>query len=224
MSEYTTTLRWWCTSLNNNDTSLSVKQNIELALPKIFNFDFPIFNENYREELEFKIIHHFYFREIGFETPGLFREYLNMKLNEIMPYYNQRYQSELLTYNPFDNINITTVGSTSGNNTQSTSTNGTGSVNGNDSSAYSDTPQNGLTDVDNLNYLTNYTKNTNGSETATSSEGSTAAHNDGNYEETKTGKDSQTSFMELLTQYRKTFLNIDMEVIHELDNLFMNVY
>lgn len=48
MSEYTTTLRWWCTSINNNNTSLSVQQNILKALPSIFNFDFPIFREDYR--------------------------------------------------------------------------------------------------------------------------------------------------------------------------------
>lgn len=62
--------------------------------------NYPIFSEDYRETLNNKIIEHFYFREIGCETPDRFAFYLRRKLNEIMPYYNQLYTSELLQYNP----------------------------------------------------------------------------------------------------------------------------
>lgn len=224
MSEYTTSLRWWCTSINNNDTSLSIKDNITNALPTIFNFEFPIFNENYRETLEFKIIHHFYFREIGFETPALFRDFLYRRLNEIMPYYNQRYNSELLTYDPFETTKITTTGNNSGTNNQSTSSNGSSSSNGGNSSAYSDTPQNGLSGVEDLNYLTNYTKDSNNSSGTSTSSGSSTGNATGQFTETKTGKDGTESFMSLLKQYRESFLNIDMEVIKDLEDLFMQIY
>lgn len=224
MSEYTTSLRWWCTSINNNDTSLSIKDNITNALPTIFNFEFPIFNENYRETLEFKIIHHFYFREIGFETPALFRDFLYRRLNEIMPYYNQRYNSELLTYDPFETTKITTTGNNSGTNNQSTSSNGSSSSNGGNSSAYSDTPQNGLSGVEDLNYLTNYTKDSNNSNGTSTSSGSSTGNATGQFTETKTGKDGTESFMSLLKQYRESFLNIDMEVIKDLEDLFMQIY
>ena len=43
--------------------------------------DYPIFDENYREVLETKILKHFYFREIGFETFALWKFKLNEKLN-----------------------------------------------------------------------------------------------------------------------------------------------
>lgn len=224
MSEYTTSLRWWCTSINNNDTSLSIKDNITNALPTIFNFDFPIFNENYRETLEFKIIHHFYFREIGFETPALFRDFLYRRLNEIMPYYNQRYNSELLTYDPFETTKITTTGNNSGTNNQSTSSNGSSSSNGGNSSAYSDTPQNGLSGVEDLNYLTNYTKDSNNASGTSTSSGTSTGNATGQFTETKTGKDGTESFMLLLKQYRESFLNIDMEVIKDLEDLFMQIY
>ena len=224
MSEYTTSLRWWCTSINNNDTSLSIKDNITNALPTIFNFDFPIFNENYRETLEFKIIHHFYFREIGFETPALFRDFLYRRLNEIMPYYNQRYNSELLTYDPFETTKITTTGNNSGTNNQSTSSNGSSSSNGGNSSAYSDTPQNGLSGVEDLNYLTNYTKDSNNASGTSTSSGTSTGNATGQFTETKTGKDGTESFMSLLKQYRESFLNIDMEVIKDLEDLFMQIY
>lgn len=57
---------------------------------------YPIFNENHRAELNQKIIDHFYFREIGFETAELFNFHLKRTMNEIMPYYNKLFQSELL--------------------------------------------------------------------------------------------------------------------------------
>ena len=66
--------------------------------------DYPIFDENYRATLNDKIIKHYYFREIGLETPGLFKFYLNQKLAEIMPYYNKLYKSELIEFNPLYNV------------------------------------------------------------------------------------------------------------------------
>ena len=57
---------------------------------------YPIFSENHREELNKKIIEHFYFREIGFETAELFNFHLKRTMNEIMPYYNKLFRSELL--------------------------------------------------------------------------------------------------------------------------------
>lgn len=61
---------------------------------------YPIFDEQYRAVLNDKIIRHFYFREIGLETPEKFAFFLNRKMNEIMPYYNQVYESELISYDP----------------------------------------------------------------------------------------------------------------------------
>lgn len=62
--------------------------------------EYPIFDELYRETLNKKIIDHYYFHEIGQETAGQFRHYLKTKLNEIMPYYNQLYESELIEIEP----------------------------------------------------------------------------------------------------------------------------
>lgn len=80
---------------------------IQQALPSIFNFDFPIFDEAYRNVLETKIIKHFYFREIGFETVGLWQAMLDIKLNDIMPFYNQLYKSATLDFNPFYDVDLT---------------------------------------------------------------------------------------------------------------------
>ena len=82
------------------------KYTVELGtLVNKFGFDlelneYPIFNEEYREKLNSKILNHYYFHEIGFEVPERFRFYLKSTLNEIMPYYNQLLESELLSINP----------------------------------------------------------------------------------------------------------------------------
>lgn len=78
------------------------------------NYDFqltqyPIFDENYRNVLNQKILDHYKFREIGFETPALFRHYLKMTLNELMPYYNQLYKSQLIEYNPMYDVDMETT-------------------------------------------------------------------------------------------------------------------
>lgn len=62
--------------------------------------DYPIFDECHRQELNDKIIEHYYFREIGAETPDRFNFYLRRKMREIMPYYNQLYISEMIKFDP----------------------------------------------------------------------------------------------------------------------------
>lgn len=46
------------------------------------------------------------FREIGFETPQMFNFYINRTLNEIMPYYNQLYETTILDFDPLSNYKI----------------------------------------------------------------------------------------------------------------------
>lgn len=125
MSKYTTELRY----LIENDFDIGLK-------------NYPIFDENYRELLNQKIINHYYFREIGMETAELFKRYLNTTMNEIMPYYNQLYKSELLEFNPFYNVDKTIVsdknnnsvsdfiGNTTGKNQQNADTENTQTNNG----------------------------------------------------------------------------------------------
>lgn len=122
MSKYTTELRFICETEAGKTESVGlskVDEVISAALPHIFDFDFPIFDENYRTTLETKIIRHYYTREIGLETYGLWKLKLQTKLNEIMPYYNKLYESELYTYNPLYDVDMTTthVGRRTGENT-----------------------------------------------------------------------------------------------------------
>lgn len=109
MSKYTTEVRYICEKFAGKNTSVDynkVDEVINASRAYIFDFDYPIFDDLYKPRLECKILKHFYTREIGAETVGLWKLFLNRKMNEIMPYYNQRYNSELITFNPLHNTDI----------------------------------------------------------------------------------------------------------------------
>lgn len=103
MSRYTTELRYICeqaAGLDRSEGYMSIQQIIQTALPRIFDFDFPIYKEAYRATLETRILMHFYTREIGFETVGLWKLKLCERLNLIMPYYNRLYLALEEEFNP----------------------------------------------------------------------------------------------------------------------------
>lgn len=110
MSKYTTEVRFICETavgLDNSKGYSSVNEIIDNAIPKIFDFDFPIFDSNYKPILLRKILKHYYTREISEETVGLWKLRLDTKLNEIMPLYNKLYLSELLEFNPLYTTDLT---------------------------------------------------------------------------------------------------------------------
>lgn len=112
MGKYTTEVRYICEtsvseSVQGNGFN-SVDEIISKSRANVFNFNYPIFDEAYRPVLETKILRHYYTREISEETVGLWKLRLSDKLNLIMPYYNQLYQSELIEFNPLYDVDLTT--------------------------------------------------------------------------------------------------------------------
>lgn len=175
---------------------------------------YPIFDESYREGLNNKIIRHYWFREIGFETAALFRDRLAMTMAEIMPYYNQLYKSQLMAVDPMVTHRLIRELGRTENNT------GSSNVSADGKTVYSDTPQGLLSigDVEDELYASN-------ASIANSNTDSSASENrSANESETYFGNTSGKSESELLLEYRKTFLNIDMEVIKELEPLFMGIW
>ena len=87
MSKYTTEVRYICETAagyNSSQDRPKVAQILAEAAPKIFDFDFPIFDEDYRLPLEIKILRHYYTREICAETVGLWKLWLEDKMNLIL--------------------------------------------------------------------------------------------------------------------------------------------
>lgn len=111
MASYTLTIREILTDLCiANDIKPSSKPNVLIKQSKdfLFDFDYPIFDDSYKNVLETKICKHFFMREIGLETYALFKFKLDVLLNEIMPYHNQMYKSTLFEFNPFYNTDLKT--------------------------------------------------------------------------------------------------------------------
>lgn len=138
MSKYTTEVRYICevaAGLSESVGYNSVDTVINQAIPKVFDFSFPIYDENYRAVLERKILKHYYTREIAAETVGLWKLFLDRRLNEIMPYYNKLYESELFKFNPLYDVDLTTehtrTGNETGNNNEETESTRNGSTNKN---------------------------------------------------------------------------------------------
>lgn len=243
MANYTTEVRTICENYagySHFSGEMSVADIIEKSRTKIFDFSFPIFDEKYRSVLETKIIKHYYTREIGLETVGLWKLKLDTKMNEIMPYYNQLYSSTLLDFNPFYDVDITRKHNTRSdgtrNETNENKSNGTNQNTTNSNSTnrnlYSDTPQGALTGVETETYLTNATKdmlestdNSNGNfNTSANGKSDSVIKNVEDYLETVKGKQGTEDYSSLLLKYRETFLNIDLQIIEDLSDLFLNLW
>lgn len=275
LSEYTVQLRYICQSLAGSN-SISTSSVIEYAREKIFDFDYEIFDVNYRKILETKILRHYFLYEIGLETYELWKFQLENKFNEIMPYYNQLYITQLNKFDYFNNTNLTTTsnrkikendindstenGTNNTSNTensksvQNNSGSSTSKSNGTNESStkrgYSDTPQGYMTNVEDANYLTNFTSE-NGDTTSDVTANDNFSNNsditnnknsnilnstnnkkinisdkssDDNYIENLKGNNGSKSYSELLMEYRNTLINIDMMIIDELADLFMGVW
>lgn len=230
MSKYTVELRYICESSIGNKKAggyNKVSDIIREAMPKIFDFDYPIFDEAYRSVLQTKIIKHYYTREIGQESYGLWKLRLDAKMNEIMPYYNKLYESTLLDFNPLYTVNMTRDHKTNleSNRTLGNTTETESSGNGNNKQLYSDTPQGSIYGLESNTYLTNATisNNTNSNSSSISSNGDDQYDSTESYLEHVFGYEGKTG-SELLLTYRKTLLNVDMLVINELEDLFFQLW
>lgn len=251
MSKYTTELRYICESLAGKLESVgynSIDEVIDASRNKIFSFDYPIFDADYKAGLEKKIIKHYYTREICAETYGRWKLFLESRMIEIMPFYNQLYESTLLKYDIFEDVNYLRSGNRTGEETGETSNTGetvhTGvdtldgnyTANSEGWSKYSDTPQGSINDLDSDMYMTNATKNTSDDESTTdetrnsnytdntTNNGEHSKNTLEEYSELIKGKMPGKSYMNMVQEFRETILNIDKMIIDELNDLFMMIY
>lgn len=215
MAKYTTELRTLCEGYayqkQGNEIPIPVETVIDTACEYIFDFDFPIWNEDYRHTLEKKIIFHYYTREIGEETENLFKFRLQSTLLEIMPYYNKLYESADMEFNPLRNYDLSRTGAYTDDGTAQGNSSGTGW------NLFNDTPQGSLEEIDSNRYLTNATKNT------AENSNDSASHLHRDYWENISGF-TGVSGSKLLKEYRETILNIDLMVINALADCFFQLW
>lgn len=108
-----------------------------------------------KERLAEKIVDHYYMREIGLETPALFRHYAKVKMKEIMEKWLPYIYTNSIEYEPLESVNFTITeernidgtannksnGSTNLSNTNIGSSNSTSRNNASGLNIQSDTPQ-----------------------------------------------------------------------------------
>lgn len=126
LSSYTITIKEMV-DLYTIDSGANLKDKIEIARPKLFDFDYPVFDPAYKNVFETHFIRNFLMREIGFESEGLFKLMLENWLNINMPYFNKMFESESLTFDPLANTKVDTTHNNKKNNTshQTSATDGT---------------------------------------------------------------------------------------------------
>lgn len=223
MSKYTTEVRFICETYAGLSESVGYNKVLEVvdnSWEKVFDFDFPMFDEEYRSVLCKKILLHYYTREIGVETVGLWKLRLMTKMNEIMPYYNELYKTTLIEYDPLRDADYTKEhgGSGQGNSGESGNANNSGTA----MEVFSDTPQGSLQNVVNNTYLTNATKR----DYSNSGSNSRSANysNTDQYVDHVFGKFPGKSYQSLIKEFRQNLINTDMLIIDELSGLFMKLW
>ena len=165
------------------------------------NFDFqmtqyPIIDENYRETLNHNILYHYYEDEIGLETAPLFRLYLNQRLNEIMPKYNELYKAQK---NLIDNNKNLFQDTPQGN-----------------------IPSQDI-DAQNV-YASNITLDRNTTSNTINDTSSGTGSGTNAYVKTIIGNNGGKYNIDILKDIENNFMNIDLMIINELSDLFMGIY
>ena len=195
---------------------------------KIFDFDYDFYtnDETIKYNFEDKFINEYYFNEIGFETVGRFKQRLRAKLNKIMPYYSQLYQTELRSKDIDFMLNKdleevyerVLEGSNTSKNDVTVDNSSTSNVlesNIDNGNASLELEKGSLTNVG-KSTINDNTKSSNSVNDTTNQTERTKLSSKGNI--------GITSSAELLEKWRKVIINIDDLIINECSDLFMQVY
>ena len=193
----------------NSQVTIELRKLVHTGF-KLFDFDYPIWKEDHREELQRKIINHYAMRQIGFETPGRFKHELMCRLQEIMPRYVKLYATTQYKYNPIENYNMLEKGE------DTSEGNSEGSGSSKNRNRYSDTP---MGSIDNLEtHLTNATLDDTENSTSSKDKRKDIHHF------TRTGNIGVTTTQQMIEQERKITIDLDMMIIEDLKDLFLQVY
>lgn len=189
------------------------------------------FNVWSKDRLATKIVDNYYMREIGFETPALFKHYAKIEMKKIMERYLPKIYSNFLEYDPLSNVDFTETYTReiSGETANSGSSNSTSQNNSSGLNVNSDTPQGQISKQAILGG--SYASQTNASETESEIEDNTTTENQGtsNTIETFTRHEEGDNGViitnqRLVKEYREIIVAIDEEIINELNCLFMGIY
>jgi hypothetical protein len=184
---------------------------------------YPIFDELYRPVLNGKIVSNFFTREIGVETIDLWIQRTASKMQNIMPYFNKLYESEKIPYQALATMRLETdrndtVHST-GNDVSNTTADSSSNTSGR--SVNSTTPNTMLSGDE--DYATGASDSNSQSSTHSTGETESNSTNDATNEGNSVTSGYQGAESDLIMKYRDSFLNIDMNVMSQMEELFMGI-
>lgn len=218
MSKYTTTIanmsEYWTgsdrmTGAWNNDNKIKAAQE------HIFDFSYPVYNEEQKDRVEKLFIKKYFRREIAYDTFSEWKWYLEEKLNEIMPKYIVLYEREENEL-PFDNFYYDIKESGTGGAKGAYTTSGTGSS----ESADSDMPQGSLDNFRDDKYLTSANKSSRKNDSKTTQE-SNNEHQNQSY---RHGNNSIQLNWHADMTYSRDYKTVDMRILDELSSLFLKIW
>ena len=176
-----------------------------------------------KDKLARKIVDHYYMRESGLETIGLFKHYAKVLMQELMEEYLPLIYSASIQYDPLVNVDYTETFNRSADNTgesnSSSSNSSSGLVVG------SNTPQGQITKAGIL--AGNYASSTSANENEATISDTTTTEGNTTEEYTKRVKGNSgvsATAQKMVLQYRENIIAIDRKIINELDILFMGLY
>ena len=184
-----------------------------------------------KEKLAKKIVDHYYFQEIGFETFGQFKQRVKVKMQELMEEKLPIIYTNAIQYDPLINVdyteeftrNIDSEGQNSGSSNSNSKNNGSGlTVN-------SDTPQGEIdkTKILNGEYASSTTASESENEITDSTETSGEATNSTleTYTRHMRGNSGiSATYQKMIEQFRDNIIAIDRDIINNLSDLFMVVF
>lgn len=204
----------------------------------LWDFDYPSYYTGAdKKAFEQLVIDHYLFHQIGVETVARFKHNLKTRMREIMPYYIQRYESVALMKSiddPFGNVDIVETyeeqssGSSSGSTNDKAEKSETKGGESSHERRFSNTPQGSIDNID--DYMTEATKESDmaseGIDSTVKNEGSSKSTSTGSISHTLTRKGNQgvNTYAHDMIELRQSFLNVDMEVIGALRDLFLYIY
>lgn len=190
---------------------------------KLFT-DYDFYLEENKKNFEKKFFDRYFDREIYTKSPYVFRRALIGKLNLIMPYYKQIYQTELEAKNINFLLNkdlkeefIRDIE----NSAEGTATS-TGTTTGESTNIFSDTPEGQISNIE--KFMSNGTINKANDSTQSNNVSNSSGKTTEKTSFLSQGNIGVTSSAELLDKWRQVIINIDQLILNELEDLFLDIY
>lgn len=180
----------------------------------LFDFDYPISDPTWKEELERDIINYFYFHEIGSETPDRFKWQFKTRMLLIMPKYVKLYDA-LQGVNPLATLQVIEKS------TDKTTSSGSSTTSSNTNTQADDVRTDYPDHADISNDIpSEKTRSTTLNNTSTNNTNTAEADREGELK--REGYQGEVS--DLVQNYYKNMKTINMMIIEELKDLFILVY